>query len=142
MPHKKRANRNHIRVKKILANNELSLLDKNKCKKSCERVPRRDKNPGDRKREERILNDDSDDNTNNKYIEVKQHINKQLQIQQKYSIPRKSRKNKYYLMNHPELKDKIENLPNSTNKRKHECNEQDDKQNEPVKKKSSDRYYS
>ncbi|CAF2614147.1 unnamed protein product [Rotaria sp. Silwood2] len=135
MPHKKRTNKNYIQVKKILADSELSLLDKKKSKrKSFERVPRHDNNPIDRKREERILNDESDDddNINKKRVELKKHINNELQQQKQSIIPKKSRKNKYYLMNHPELKNIIPTLP-KTNKRKQEL----DEQNEPPKKKSS-----
>ncbi|CAF1198793.1 unnamed protein product [Rotaria sordida] len=139
MPHKKRTNKNHIQVKKILANSELSLLDKKKSKrKSFERIPRHDNNPSDLKREERILNDDSDDdndnnnNINKKKLALKKHINQELQQQKQSIIPKKSRRNKYYVMNHPELKDIIPNVI-KTNKRKHEP----DEQNEPPKKKSS-----
>ncbi|CAF1163032.1 unnamed protein product [Rotaria sp. Silwood1] len=138
MPHKKRTNKNHIQVKNILANSELSLIDKKKSKKkSFERVPRHDNNPNDRKREERILNDDySDDDDNNnihkKRLVLKKHINKELQQPKQSIIPKKSRKNKYYLMNHPELKDIITTKP-KINKRKHES----DEQNEPPIKKSS-----
>jgi hypothetical protein len=128
MPHKKRAQKNHIQVKKILANSELSLIDK---KKSFERVPRYDNNPKDRQIEARILNDDDPyDNRKIKRVELKKHINKEIQ-HTKSVIPKKSRKNKYYLLNHPELKDVIHTLP-KTNKRKHEVDEQ---QNEPPKKK-------
>ena len=133
MPHKKRANKNHIQVKKILADSELSILDKKKPRKNFERVPRHDNNPADRKREERILNDESDDDTNMKRLEIKKHIKKELQPQQNSIIPKKSRKNKYYLMNHPELKDVMKTLSQKTNKRKHESVEQEE--NEPVKKK-------
>jgi ribosomal RNA-processing protein 8 len=140
MPHKKRANKNHIQVKKILANSELSLIDKKKSKKSFERVPRHDNNPNDRKIEERILNDDSDDDKKIKKLELKKHINKELQQSKNSLIPKKSRKNKYYLMNHPELKDIITTIP-KINKRKHQSDEQEEKeeqQNEPPKKKISE----
>jgi ribosomal RNA-processing protein 8 len=131
MPHKKRANRNHVQVKKILANSELSLLDKKKPKRSFERVPRYDNNPADRKREEQILNDDSDDDKKKKKVALKKHINKELEQQNKPAIPKKSRKNKYYLMNHPELKGVIVPTLPKTIKRKHDT----DEQNEPPKKK-------
>ena len=141
MPHKKRAYRNHIRVKRILANSELSLLDKKKPKKGFERVPRRDYNSFDCKREELLLNDESDDDTHKKRSELKKHINKELQEQhqeQKFIIPKRSRKNKYYLMNHPELEGVITNLL-KTNKRKYQCTKQErQEQNEPPKKKTSD----
>jgi len=128
MPHKKRAQKNHIQVKKILANSELSLIDR---KKSFERVPRYDNNPKDRQIEARILNDDDPyDDRKTKRVALKKHINKEIQ-HTKSVIPKKSRKNKYYLLNHPELKDVIQTLP-KTNKRKHEDDEQ---QNEPPKKK-------
>lgn len=126
MPHKKRATKNHIQVKKILANSQLSLIDKKQPKKSFERVPRRENNPNDRKIEQRILNDDSDDDqkqTKRKRNELKKHINKELEQKEKVLIPKKSRKNKYYVMNHPELKDVIAELPKAT-KRKHEPDEQ------------------
>jgi hypothetical protein len=139
MPHKKRANKNHIQVKKILANSELSLLDKKKRKKSLERVPRHDNNLIDRKIEQRILNDDSDDDTNKKRFELKKHINKELQQPKTSVIPKKSRKNKYYLMNHPELKHIITTSP-KTNKRKHQSDEEEEQQQqtEPPKKKISE----
>jgi ribosomal RNA-processing protein 8 len=133
MPHKKRANKNHIQVKKILAASELSLLDKKKPNKRSERVPRHDNNPADRKREEQILNDDFDDDRNKKKFELKKHINKELEQQEKSVIPKKSRRNKYFLINHPELKGMIPILP-KTNKRKNES----DEQNEPPKKKISE----
>ncbi len=136
MPHKKRANKNHIQVKKILANSELSLIDKKKSKKTFERVPRYDNNPNDLQIEKRILNDDSDSDDNSrkkiKRLELKKHINKELQQPNKSIIPRKSRKNKYYLMNHPELKDIIKTIPTKINKRKHQS---DDEQDESPKKK-------
>jgi hypothetical protein len=141
MPHKKRANKNHIQVKKILATSESSILDRKKGKKSLERVPRHDNNPLDRKREQRILNDDSDDDTNKKRLELKKHINKELQQQQhqKPVVPKQSRRNKYYLMNHPELKGVITTLPKSV-KRKHQSEEkpEEEEQNEPPKKKPSE----
>jgi hypothetical protein len=139
MPHKKRANKNHIQVKKILANNELSLIDK---KKSSERIPRYDNNPNDRRIEARILNDDDSDDDKyrkTKRVQLKKHINKELQPT-KLLIPKKSRKNKYYLLNHPELKNIIQTVPKSTNKRKLEVDEQEEEeeQNEPPKKKISE----
>ncbi|UJR22708.1 hypothetical protein I4U23_025743 [Adineta vaga] len=138
MPHKKRANKNHIQVKKILAKSELSLLDRKKGKKSFERVPRHDTNAADRKREEQILNDESDDERNMKIkrSQLKKHINKELenQQQQKSLVPKKSRKNKYHLLNHPELKDVIIQPKTKTKKRQHQS---DDEQDEPVKKKPS-----
>jgi hypothetical protein len=129
MPHKKRANRNHIQVKKILADSELSLIDKKKGKKSFERVPRHENHPHDRKIEERILNDDSDDDRKTKRFELKKHINKELQPT-KSLIPKKSRKNKYYLLNHPELKDVKTPLP-KINKRKHQPDEQEEEEEPP-----------
>ncbi|CAF0779379.1 unnamed protein product [Adineta steineri] len=143
MPHKKRANRNHVQVNKILANSELSILDKNKKgKKISDRIPRRDNDPADRKREQRILNDDSDDDSSRKRLELKKHINRELQQQkqqqqpqqQQSIIPKQSRKNKYYLMNHPELKDVIKPLPTKTKKRKHESDEEQKKSEPPTKK--------
>jgi hypothetical protein len=136
MPHKKRASKNHIQVKKILANSELSLLDKTKSRKSFERVPRHDNNPGDRQREERILNDDSDDDTTKKRLALKKHINKQLgekkKEKEKSLIPKKSRKNKYFLMNHPELKDLVKTKPTKTNKRKQPSEEEEEEQPEQI----------
>lgn len=135
MPHKKRESKNHIQVKRILAESELSLLDKKKPKRSFERVPRHDYNPGDRKREQQILNEDSDDDkkTNNKKRSaLKKHINKELQQPKESVIPKKSRKNKYYLLNHPELKGTIQTTP-KPNKRKHE--EVIEQENEPSPKK-------
>lgn len=122
MPHKKRSSKNHIQVKKILANSELSLLDRKKPKKSFERVPRHDNNPTDRKREQQILNEDSDDDikTNKKKSELKKHINNELQQPNQNLVPKKSRRNKYYLMNHPELKDVITTTSVKPTKRKHE----------------------
>ncbi|CAF1401803.1 unnamed protein product [Adineta ricciae] len=139
MPHKKRANKNHIQVKKILANSESSLLDRKKGKKSFERIPRHDNNPADRKREERILNDDSSDDENRKVkikrLQLKKHINKELESQQQSSlIPKKSRKNKYYLLNHPELKDVIKSVT-KTNKRQRESDDEPEEQ--PAAKKPS-----
>ncbi|CAF1966188.1 unnamed protein product [Rotaria magnacalcarata] len=138
MPHKKRENKNHIQVQRILAESELSLLDKKKPKRSFERVPRHDYNPGDRKREQQILNGDSDDDNNSnskkKQSALKKHINKELQQPKECVIPRKSRKNKYYLLNHPELKDTIQITP-KPNKRKHE--EVNEQENEPSPKKSA-----
>ncbi len=131
MPHKKRANRNHVQVKKILATSELSLVDKKKSKKSFERVPRHDNNPNDRKIEQRILNDDSDDDIKTKKLKLKKHINKELQPTKTFIIPKQSRKNKYYLMNHPELKNIIPTIP-KTNKRKHQS---EDEQDQPPMKK-------
>jgi len=62
-------------------------------KKSFERIPRHDNNPNDRKIEERILNDDSDDDNNKKLkrLELKKHINKELQ-QINSTIPKKKSK--------------------------------------------------
>lgn len=135
MPHKKRANKNHIQVKKILANSELSLIDKKKGKKSFERVPRHENSAHDRQIEERILNDDSDDEKKTKRKQLKKHINKELQ-QPTNLIPKKSRKNKYFLMNHPELKDVVQAKPKII-KRKLEVDKEDE-QNEPPQKKISE----
>ena len=124
MPHKKRAKKNHIQVKKILQESELSLLDKKKGKKSFERVPRRDNLAHDRQIEARILNDDeSDDDRKQKRVQLKKHIKQELQTTN-VVIPKKSRRNKYYALNHPELKDVIENLP-KTKKRKYEPEEEE-----------------
>ena len=138
MPHKKRAKKNHILVKKILHDSESSLLDKkNKGRKSFERVPRRDDHPNDRRIEARILNDDdeSDDDRKKKRVQLKKHINEELQTT-KAVIPKKSRRNKYLLISHPELKDVIENLP-KTKKRKREVEEEEVKE-EPVVKKMAE----
>ena len=128
MPHKQRGKRNHIQVKNILANSELSLIDKKKGRKSFERVPRHENNPHDRRIEEKILNDDDDSEDERK--ELKKHIVQELQ-QTDSVIPKKSRKNKYYLLNHPELKDVIP-IVSKTNKRKHQPDEE--KEKEAVKK--------
>ena len=133
MPHKKRGKKNHIQVKKILANSELSILEKKKGRKSFERVPRYDNNPADRKREERILNDDSDDDTRKQRSQLKKHINKELQEPTKCLIPKKSRKNKYLLLSHPELKDVIPPLVPKSKKRPRET--ADVEEPEPAKKK-------
>lgn len=135
MPHKKRMKKNHILVKKILHDSESSLLDKKKGKKSFERVPRRDDHPNDRRIEARILNDDdeSDDDRKKKRVQLKKHINEELQTT-KAVIPKKSRRNKYFLINHPELKDVIENLP-KTKKRKREVEEEEEMKEEPAVKK-------
>lgn len=133
MPHKKRTKKNHILVKKILQDSESSLLDKKKGKKSFERVPRRDDHPNDRRIEARILNDDDDDDhRQKKRVQLKKHINEELQTS-KPVIPKKSRRNKYFLINHPELKDAIENLPKGK-KRKREIEEEEVKE-EPAAKK-------
>lgn len=135
MPHKKRTKKNHIQVKQILRDSELSLLDKKKGKKSFERVPRRDNLAHDRQIEARILNDDDDDLNHihkQKRMQLKKHINQELQTTNA-GIPKKSRRNKYFLMNHPEMKDVMENL-SKAKKRKHEP-EQEEEQEQPVKKK-------
>lgn len=145
MPHKKRGKKNHIQVKKILADSELSLLDKKKGRKSFERVPRRDNNPADRKREERILNDDSDDDrgggAKKRRSQLKKHIDKELQQPSKSLIPKKSRKNKYLLLSHPELKDVVSAIAPKAKKRPRELAAADDddevESTEPPAKKSA-----
>lgn len=113
MPHKKRSKKNHLLVKKILANSEHSLIDRKKNVKSNERVPRRENRSKDRKREEQILNDDVEDEIVNRKKLLKKHIDQQLKEndEKKNVIPKKSRRNKYFLKNHPELKDLLVEMP-------------------------------
>ena len=108
-------------MKKILAQSELSLIDKKK--KSFERVPRRENSSHDRKIEQRLLNDDDDDEDDKKKFRkkkqtLKRHIQEELQTKTSI-IPKKSRRNKYFLLNHPELKDAVQEI-SKAKKRKHE----------------------
>jgi hypothetical protein len=116
MPHKKRANKNHIQVKKILANSERSLLDRKRPTKSGERVPRRENSSSDRKREQQILNDDDsdDDRQQKRTKKLKEHIQIELNKSTVNAIPKKSRRNKYYAMNHPELETTVAIAPRVT----------------------------
>ena len=125
MPHKKRAQKNHIQVKKILASSELSMLDKKRGRKGSERVPRHDNNPADRKREEQILKGD-DDEQRFKASATKKHETKKEVQPQPNPIPKKSRRNKYFLQNHPELKDVVKRLPKVTKRPRVEEPEEDE----------------
>ena len=141
MPHKKRAQKNHIQVKKILAKSELSMLDKKRGKGS-ERVPRHDNNPADRRREEQILNDDDEGDdvrrvkleAAKKQKKMKQHIQEELQSTPN-PIPKKSRRNKYFLQNHPELKDVVIRQAPKVKKRPRVEDVEGDKVVEPAPKK-------
>ncbi|CAF1055727.1 unnamed protein product [Didymodactylos carnosus] len=110
MPHKRRTNKHKWIVDRILNHANSSLLDgkkvvRRKNVKSHERVPRKDNVSEQRYNQLLQGSDNEDDNDDKKEFNeksLKNHIANEMRSSSML-IPKKSKKNKYFLKNHPEF---------------------------------------